>query len=65
MKCPKCGGEYHCGCASCSARNTDGKVLSKPDGDYDTCGHCGHRMHDDMWLDESFRQLRKKRKAAP
>lgn len=56
MKCPKCGGEYHCGCKACAPRHAaNGVVCSKPDGDTDTCGHCGLTMHVDRWLDVSMK----------
>ncbi|HNC40305.1 MAG TPA: hypothetical protein PK522_00825 [Nitrosomonas sp.] len=46
MKCPKCGGEWRCGCNSCKKRNIDGKVLAVFDEDeYASCGYCGLRMH--------------------
>lgn len=57
MYCPKCKNEYLCGCGSCAPRHAAaGKICSKPDGDYDTCGYCGLRMHCDAWLDECGRQ---------
>jgi hypothetical protein len=33
-------------------------VLSKPSGDTDTCGHCGHTMHVEEWLNENYRQYK-------
>lgn len=66
MVCPKCKGEYHCGCASCAPRHkANGVVCSKPSGDLDTCGHCGLTMHVDQWLDEEWKQMKEMEDACP
>ena len=61
MNCPKCEGEYHCGCGSCTPRHLANEVVcSKPEGDFDTCGHCGYTMHVDGWLVEEVEQIKAK-----
>lgn len=56
MNCPKCSGEYLCGCMACASR-LDGKVRALfLEKDLVACGHCGHTMHCDAWLDEEMRQ---------
>jgi hypothetical protein len=60
MNCPKCNGEFHCGCGSCKERNTaKGLVVSVPDGDLETCGHCGLTMRSDEWLHVEMEQYKK------
>jgi hypothetical protein len=57
MHCPKCEGGHLCGCKSCAEKNK-GKVTYKwPDGKHIACGHCGHTMSADEWLDEEVKQL--------
>lgn len=66
MNCPQCNKEFHCGCKSCIPTNEAlGRVGSKPDGDYDTCGHCGLRMHVDQWLDVEAKSYDEWKKANP
>lgn len=64
MNCPKCNEGFLCGCASCAPRHaTKGLVCSKPEGEFDSCGHCGHRMHVEEWFDlsvKSYERLREK-----
>ena len=49
--CPQCGGEQHCPCQNCAARNA-GKVTWKWDetGEIIACGHCGFAAHADQWM---------------
>lgn len=59
MNCPKCKNEQHCGCINCAPEHTkNGRIHSKPEGNYDTCGHCGLKMHVDAWLDECAKQIK-------
>jgi hypothetical protein len=51
MNCPRCKQEYHCGCRSCAPdHKVNGVIHSIPEGDLDTCGHCGLTLHVDQWL---------------
>ncbi len=61
MLCPKCKEPQHCPCKHCKERNK-GKVLWKWDdsGEIISCGHCGHAMHADGWLDEEAKQMQEK-----
>lgn len=63
MKCPKCSKENRCPCEACVKRESPGVVHWVSDGDYMSCGHCGHRMHHGDWIEldwEESRALREK-----
>ncbi len=56
--CPRCGGEYHCGCESCRKYNEgDGLTRSVMNGNDISCGYCGHTMSGDAWLDSEGEQI--------
>ena len=52
IKCPCCATELHCPCESCINQN-EGKALFVWDdnGEFQSCGKCGFKMHADGWLD--------------
>lgn len=54
--CPKCGGEYICGCGSCKERNKD-KIISIFHGDDVECGHCGYTADGNIWMDAEWDQF--------
>lgn len=58
--CPKCGGEQLCPCANCAPSHPD-KVMWKWDeaGEIISCGHCGHTMTADSWLDLDIERFNK------
>ena len=57
--CPKCKKPQHCGCSACKSRHKH-KITQEytPDGEGAKCGHCGHTMHLDGWLDEELKQYK-------
>lgn len=61
--CPKCNGEQHCPCASCADRSAGKVVWIWVDGEWIKCGHCGHTMNADAWMDWDYNQYKKQREA--
>ncbi len=61
MICPECKETQYCPCDCCKDRNK-GKVVWIWDdsGEIISCGHCGHAMHADGWLDEEAKQVKEK-----
>ena len=57
LKCPKCGGIQHCPCESCKERHKQEVVWKWHGfGELSSCGHCGHKLSSDQWLDVQSRQ---------
>ena len=50
--CPICGGAQLCPCENCAPRHC-AEIMWKWDdtGELISCGHCGHTMHADGWLE--------------
>lgn len=57
MTCPKCNEAQYCPCENCAKRSA-GKVVWKWDdtGEIISCGHCGHTMSADDWMDHDMAQ---------
>jgi len=49
--CPVCGGAQLCPCSNCAPDHAE-EMMWKWDesGELISCGHCGHTMHADGWL---------------
>ena len=56
--CPKCKKPQYCPCEACKERDRQEIVWKwHDDGEILECGHCGHAMHADGWLQEEWDQI--------
>lgn len=63
--CPVCGGSQLCPCTNCAPAHP-AEVMWKWDktGELISCGHCGHTMHADVWMDLDGQRMDDGRRAA-